>query len=104
MAVFTSPVLEMDFLVVKPFANSTISSTLPVWKCPNSLLCINSDNGEVILFVPDRDLRFQNPSRQNDFPGRPLGEDPQLSIRSGITNIRSFDRFESQFTKWINNG
>lgn len=69
---------------------------------PNSILCINTDNDEVILFVPDRDLRFQSPSRQNDFPGRPLGDDPQLSVRSGVENIQSYENFDSFLSEWVN--
>ncbi len=69
---------------------------------PNSILCIDADNDETILFVPDRDLRFQNSSRQNDFPGRPLGDDPELAIRSGIDNIQSYDHFGNTFSQWVN--
>lgn len=71
---------------------------------PNSILCINSESNEVILFVPDRDLRFQNPSRQNDFPGRQLGTDPELANRSGIRNIQSVENFEETFSKWVTSG
>ncbi len=54
---------------------------------PRSMLVIASD-GDVVLFAPRRDPRFENPSRANDFPGRPLGDDPALGEQSGISDIR----------------
>ena len=61
---------------------------------PRSILAIGSD-GDVMLFAPPRDPRFENPSRTNDFPGRPLADDPLLIARSGIGAIRSTDEFDA---------
>lgn len=58
---------------------------------PNSMLVLDTDNREVILFTPSRDQRFENASRRNDFPGRPLGDDPLLKSKSGIEDIRSIE-------------
>ncbi|MGE3274039.1 MAG: aminopeptidase P N-terminal domain-containing protein [Vicinamibacterales bacterium] len=51
---------------------------------PDSVLAIDAD-GEAIVFAPRRDARFENPSRRNDFPGRPLADDPEIARRAGIT-------------------
>ncbi len=66
---------------------------------PRSILAIGSD-GDVRLFAPKRDPRFENPSRTNDFPGRPLGDDPALSERSGILEIRPAEEIE-EFLSFI---
>lgn len=58
---------------------------------PGSMLVINSEEKEIILFTPKRDFRFENPSRRNDFPGRPLATDPELKTLSGIENIQPFE-------------
>jgi len=39
---------------------------------PNALLVLNVDNQSVVIYAPERDLRFENGSRVNDFPGRPF--------------------------------
>ncbi|MFT5477767.1 MAG: Xaa-Pro aminopeptidase, partial [Planctomycetota bacterium] len=36
----------------------------------------------------------------NDFPGRPLGADPELAIRSGLTDQRSSSGFAQQLEDW----
>ena len=41
------------------------------------------------------DPRFDNPSRANDFPGRPLVDDPRISSETGIERIRPTDELES---------
>ena len=70
---------------------------------PNSILAIKS-NGEVIFYVPETDRRFENPSRRNDFPGRPLAGDSQLKSRTGVTNITEFGEFETDLKQWIDSG
>ena len=45
---------------------------------PRSMLVLDGSRGVSLLFVPPRDARFENPGRRNDFPGRPLGDDPSL--------------------------
>ena len=71
---------------------------------PYSILAIDSDEGKTTLFTPGRDVRFESASRSNDFPGRPLGNDPDLSKTSGIANVKSFDEFENTLEKWIEQG
>jgi len=70
---------------------------------PNSMLVIDAD-GEVILFVPDRDFRFEAASRQNDFPGRPLGLDPRLKSEAGIQNIQSIAKLDAYLKEKIREG
>lgn len=64
---------------------------------PDSMLVVDADRNETILFVPEQDGRFDNPTRRNDFPGRPLAGDPNLSHVSGIGDIRPF----SQLTHYL---
>lgn len=66
---------------------------------PNSMLVIDAYMDEVILFAPNNDLRFEVPSRRNDFPGRPLGEDSELKIMSGISDIRPFEELDEFINK-----
>lgn len=51
---------------------------------PSSMLVVDPSTRSVILYAPARDARFENPGRRNDFPGRPLQADPELSRRSGL--------------------
>lgn len=57
---------------------------------PRSVVAI-VDDGSTILFGPRRDARFENPSRRNDFPGRPLVTDPEISRRAGLPRILPSD-------------
>lgn len=66
---------------------------------PNSMLVINGASKEIILFAPARDFRFESPSRRNDFPGRPLGDDPELKSKSGLSDIRSIEQLKSYLEK-----
>lgn len=68
---------------------------------PNAVLALDSESKMVTLFTPDRDLRFESESRKNDFPGRPLGEDPTLPIASGIQDIRSVEQLPAQLSLWV---
>ena len=52
-----------------------------------SVLWLDADRAQVILFVPDRDPRWENASRPNDFPGRTLGGDPAFRAFSGIDSV-----------------
>ncbi|MEQ9415536.1 MAG: Xaa-Pro peptidase family protein, partial [Cyclobacteriaceae bacterium] len=61
---------------------------------PNSMLVIDSYNKKIILFAPHNDFRFEAASRKNDFPGRPLGDDPELKNKSGIVDIRPFEELD----------
>ncbi len=71
---------------------------------PDSILAIDADRKKTLLFTPDRDARFENPSRRNDFPGRPLGEDPELARVSGISEIRSYDSLSAAVGQWVKQG
>lgn len=51
---------------------------------PGSLLVLDGGDGTATLFLPSRDARFENPGRPNDFPGRPLGDDPAVAALSGL--------------------
>ncbi|MEQ9591102.1 MAG: Xaa-Pro peptidase family protein, partial [Cyclobacteriaceae bacterium] len=62
---------------------------------PNSMLVIDGASDEITLFTPDRDFRFESASRKNDFPGRPLRDDPELKIRSGLSSMRSIDELKN---------
>ncbi len=68
---------------------------------PDSVLTIDADKEKTILFVPSRDPRFEDASRPNDFPGRPLEEDPALAGVSGITEIRPYRQLAQFVTEWV---
>jgi Xaa-Pro aminopeptidase len=51
---------------------------------PSSLLVVDARSGTTVVYAPARDPRFENPGRKNDFPGRPLGDDPEIAARSGL--------------------
>ena len=71
---------------------------------PPSMLALDAEEGLVLLFTPRRDARFENPSRPNHFPGRPLADDPELAARSGITQIRSIDDMDSYVAGLVADG
>lgn len=68
---------------------------------PDSILAVDAENRRTVLFVPGRDARFENPARANDFPGRPLGDDPELRRRSGIADVRPRERFAADLAEWV---
>jgi Xaa-Pro aminopeptidase len=68
---------------------------------PNSVLAIDADSGKSILFAPEWDARFANPSRRNDFPGRKLALDPELAENSGIDDIRPIVELDAALEKWV---
>ncbi len=68
---------------------------------PDSILVVDADRKRTTLFVPGRDARFESPSRPNDFPGRPLGEDRELSRVSGLADVRPFERFAETLAEWV---
>ena len=71
---------------------------------PHSILAINADEEKSILFAPKRDVRFESASRKNDFPGRPLSDDPNLTGISGIPNSKPYEQFEDTIRRWIDRG
>ena len=64
---------------------------------PNALLVLNLSNRAVIIYTPERDLRFENGSRVNDFPGRPLLKDKEISEKTGLP-LASIDDFATLMT------
>lgn len=59
---------------------------------PNSILVIEILSGNIIVFTPETDKRFHSSSRPNDFPGRPLLNDSEIAIQSGLT-LKSIEGF-----------
>lgn len=59
---------------------------------PNALLVLDLSNQSSVIYSPARDLRFENGSRVNDFPGRPFLSDSTISKRSDI-ELASIDDF-----------
>lgn len=59
---------------------------------PNSLLVIDIEENSAIIYTPEEDLRFKSTSRPNDFPGRPLLNDADITTLSGLSlkNIVEF--------------
>lgn len=71
---------------------------------PDGIVAIEAGNGRTTLYAPPRDARFENPSRRNDFPGRPLQADPAFAKRSGIATIHPIERFEGDLADWVKAG
>ena len=55
---------------------------------PQSMLVLDARRDQSILFMPQRDPRFENPGRPNDFPGRPLLDDYQIRGIGGAEDYR----------------
>ena len=78
---------------------------------PNAILVMTVANHSVTIYTPERDLRFENGSRVNDFPGRPLLNDKNITEKTGVT-LASIDDFKTlmdteskkENTVLINNG
>ncbi|MGB3152387.1 MAG: Xaa-Pro peptidase family protein [Maribacter sp.] len=51
---------------------------------PNAILVLDLSKKSSLIYTPERDLRFESASRPNDFPGRPLLRDSDLTEASGI--------------------
>ncbi|HUU33594.1 MAG TPA: Xaa-Pro peptidase family protein [Vicinamibacterales bacterium] len=71
---------------------------------PDAVVAIDSDRGRTTVYAPPRDARFENPSRRNDFPGRPLQADAQLGARSGLSDIRPLTELEADLAGWVADG
>jgi Xaa-Pro aminopeptidase len=52
---------------------------------PNAILAIEVPSGKTTVFTPAMDMRFYSESRPNDFPGRPLLNDPEIVKQTGLT-------------------
>jgi Xaa-Pro aminopeptidase len=71
---------------------------------PDSVVALDSDTGRTTLYAPLHDARFENSSRRNDFPGRPLQTDPGLGPRAGLTDLRPIAQFETDLASWVASG
>ncbi len=71
---------------------------------PHSMLAIDAEASQNVLFAPRRDSRFENPSRPNDFPGRPLADDAALGHESGISDIRSLNELDGYVARLVSQG
>jgi Xaa-Pro aminopeptidase len=71
---------------------------------PNSMLVLDSDRDRSILFWPERDPRFENAGRANDFPGRPLGADYQLRSIAGINEYENIGQLEAFLSERVRDG
>jgi Xaa-Pro aminopeptidase len=71
---------------------------------PASMLALDSRAGEAVLFLPARDPRFENPGRPNDFPGRPLGSDPEVATLSGLARTGPIGDLPAALARWVADG
>jgi Xaa-Pro aminopeptidase len=71
---------------------------------PGSMLVLDGDNGRSMLFLPARDARFENPGRRNDFPGRPLGDDPQVIEWAGVDEALDVTGLPGAIQAWVADG
>ena len=68
---------------------------------PDAVLAIDAERRTVTMYAPERDARFENASRVNDFPGRPLQADPSLGARAGLSDIRPIGRLAADIGEWV---
>ena len=71
---------------------------------PDSVLVLDADEKTVLLFAPERDARYESPSRANDFPGRLLTADPDFSEGSGLSTTRRPSELPSAVRAWVEDG
>ncbi len=71
---------------------------------PDAVAAIDADRGVTIIYAPPRDARFENPSRRNDFPGRPLQIDTSIGARAGLSDIRPFTQLDADLSAWVAEG
>ena len=71
---------------------------------PGSLLALDADAGTAVLFTPARDFRFQNAGRANDFPGRPLGDDPAVARAAGLDGASPLMELPLRVAAWVADG
>lgn len=68
---------------------------------PESMLALDADAGTVTLYLPGRDPRFQDRGRPNDFPGRPLGDDPAVAALAGIERTADVATLPADLEAWV---
>ena len=68
---------------------------------PDSVLVLDSDRKHTTIYAPARDARFENRSRANDFPGRPLQADPSLGTAVGLSDIKPMDQLSADIGAWV---
>jgi Xaa-Pro aminopeptidase len=71
---------------------------------PDAVAAIDSERGVTIVYAPSRDARFENTSRRNDFPGRPLQADASVGARAGLSDIRPIAQLETDLATWVADG
>ncbi|NIP58672.1 MAG: M24 family metallopeptidase [Gemmatimonadetes bacterium] len=71
---------------------------------PGSMLALDSDRGASVLFLPRRDPRFERPGRPNDFPGRPLGDDPSVAASAGVERTADVQALGDSISAWVGGG
>jgi Xaa-Pro aminopeptidase len=71
---------------------------------PSSALFLDTEDGSAMLFVPRGDFRFESATRPNDFPGRPLADDPSLGERSGIATVLPIAELDRLLLAWADGG
>ncbi len=68
---------------------------------PDAVLVLDADAQTVVVFSPERDARYASSSRMNDFPGRLLAADPDVSTRSGIETFRDVSELLTAVEAWF---
>ncbi len=71
---------------------------------PDAVVAVDSDSGRTTLYAPPRDLRFENPARRNDFPGRRLQADSSLGERAGLPEVRPMAQLAGNLAAWVAGG
>ncbi|NNK19234.1 MAG: aminopeptidase P family protein [Maribacter sp.] len=76
---------------------------------PNALLAIEVPSGKTVVYTPEMDRRFHSNSRPNDFPGRPLLNDSEITEKTGLVlkNISDFTAYitsKADVPVLVNNG
>ncbi len=67
---------------------------------PHSILVLDVRASKALVYTPRRDVRFESAARANDFPGRPLADDPELASRSGLDIVLPYEEFDSALTHY----
>ncbi len=68
------------------------------------MLVLDAGRDVSILFMPQRDPRFENPGRPNDFPGRPLLEDYQIRGIGGADDYRDITELDGFLRERVETG